>query len=141
MKTIPLSLGNIILLKEKGGLSESVPRQIDVWGPRGGERCRGSPRRRWVCGFQRGDRGLEFSGMRKGQTPFFSPHSFMSCLCKTYFFLRSELLCNLFLLRLTLFKPKANNYTTKQHNFLKGMFFLQFSSIQPLSRVQLFATP
>ena len=37
MKTIPLSLGNIILLKEKGGLSESVPRQIDVWGPRGGD--------------------------------------------------------------------------------------------------------
>ena len=34
---MPISLGIIILLKEKGGLSESVPRQIDVWGPRGGD--------------------------------------------------------------------------------------------------------
>ena len=25
----PLSLGNIILLKEKGGMRESIPRQID----------------------------------------------------------------------------------------------------------------
>ena len=26
---MPLSLGNIVLLKEKGGMRESVPRQVD----------------------------------------------------------------------------------------------------------------
>ena len=29
MKTMPLSLGNIILLKEKGGMRESIPSQVD----------------------------------------------------------------------------------------------------------------
>ena len=29
MKMMPLSLGNIILLKEKGGMRESIPRQVD----------------------------------------------------------------------------------------------------------------
>ena len=29
MKMKALSLGNIILLKEKGGMRESIPRQID----------------------------------------------------------------------------------------------------------------
>ena len=29
MKMTPLSLGNIILLKEKGGMRESIPRQVD----------------------------------------------------------------------------------------------------------------
>ena len=29
MKTMPLSLGNIILLKEKKGMRESSPRQVD----------------------------------------------------------------------------------------------------------------
>ena len=29
MKTTPLSLGNIILLKEKEGMKESIPRQAD----------------------------------------------------------------------------------------------------------------
>ena len=29
MKTMPLSLGNIILLKEKGGMRESIPRLVD----------------------------------------------------------------------------------------------------------------
>ena len=44
----PFSLGNIILLKEKGGRRESIPRQIDkkfrapkeekgVWGSRSGD--------------------------------------------------------------------------------------------------------
>ena len=61
---MPLSLGNIILLKGKGGMRESIPRQVDkksgipkeekgVWSPQGGER------------------GLGFSRRRKGQT-FFS---------------------------------------------------------------------
>ena len=46
---MPLSLGNIILLKEKGGMRESIPRQTDkksripkeekgVWGSRSGDR-------------------------------------------------------------------------------------------------------
>ena len=40
MKTMPLSLGNIIFLKEKRGMKESIPRQVDKKSriPRGGER-------------------------------------------------------------------------------------------------------
>ena len=63
MKMTPLSLGNIILLKEKGGMRESIPRQVDKKssGPQG-------------------KRGLEFSRMRKGQT-FFSLYILnVSCL-------------------------------------------------------------
>ena len=44
MKTMPLSLGNIILLKEKGGMRESFLRQVD-------KKSRGP----------QGERGLEFS--------------------------------------------------------------------------------
>ena len=47
----PFSLGNIILLKEKGGMRESVPRQV-------GRESRGP----------QGERGLEFSRRKKGQT-------------------------------------------------------------------------
>src|SRR5574340_1737113 len=54
----PFSLGNIILLKEKGGMRESFPRQVD-------RESRGSQR----------ERGLEFSRRKKGQTFFLSPHS------------------------------------------------------------------
>jgi len=49
-----LSLGNIILLKEKGGMRESFPRQVD-------KKSRGL----------QGERNLEFSRRKKGQT--FSP--------------------------------------------------------------------
>ena len=49
----PLSLGNIILLKEKGGMRESIPRQVDK-----------------KSGDPQGERGLEFLRMRKGQTFF-----------------------------------------------------------------------
>ena len=46
---MPLSLGNIILLKEKGGMRESIPRWVDkksrvpeerkgFWGSQGGEK-------------------------------------------------------------------------------------------------------
>ena len=56
---MPLSLGNIILLKEKGGLRESFPRQVD-------KKARGPP----------GERGLEFSRRKKGQT-FFFPSTFL----------------------------------------------------------------
>ena len=46
MRTMLFSLGNIILLKEKGGMRESIPRQVDkksgdpqergVWNSQGG---------------------------------------------------------------------------------------------------------
>ena len=51
---MPLSLGNIILLKEKGGMRGSIPRQVD-------KKSKGP----------HGERGLEFSRRKKGQT-FFS---------------------------------------------------------------------
>ena len=53
----PFSLGNIILLKEKGGMRESFPRKVD-------KESRGP----------QGERGLEFSRRKKGQT-FPSLHS------------------------------------------------------------------
>ena len=46
---MPLSLGNIILLKEKGGMRESFPRQVE-------KKSRGP----------QGERGLEFSRSKKG---------------------------------------------------------------------------
>ena len=55
----PLSLGNTILLKEKGGMKESFPRQVD-------KKSRGP----------QGERGLEFSRRKKGQT-FFLPSTFL----------------------------------------------------------------
>ena len=53
----PFSLGNIILLKEKGGMRESFPRQVD-------KKSRGP----------QGEKGLEFSRRKKGET-FFPLHS------------------------------------------------------------------
>ena len=64
MKTTPLSLGNIILLKEKGENERSIPSHVD--------KKAGVPEvAKAVWGSQIGDRGLEFSRRRKGQTPFF----------------------------------------------------------------------
>ena len=54
----PLSLGNIILLKEKGGMKESFPRQVD-------KKSRGP----------QGERGLKFLRQEKGQT--FFPSTFL----------------------------------------------------------------
>ena len=54
LERCPFSLGNIILLKEKGGMRESFPRQVD-------RESRGPQR----------ERGLEFSRRKKGQTFFF----------------------------------------------------------------------
>ena len=54
----PFSLGNIILLKEKRGMRESFPKQVD-------KESRGP----------QGERSLEFSRRKKGQTFFLSPHS------------------------------------------------------------------
>ena len=58
IKTMLLSPGNIILLKEKGEMRESFPRQVD-------KKSKGP----------QGERGLEFSRRKKGQTFFLSPHS------------------------------------------------------------------
>ena len=60
----PLSLGNIILLKEKGRKRESIPRQVD-------KKSRILEKEKGAWGSQRGDRGLKFSRRRKGQTFFF----------------------------------------------------------------------
>ena len=65
---MPLSLGNIILLKEKGGMRESIPRQVD--------KKSGVPEEREVWGSRGADRGLKFS-RRKRQT-FFFPSTFLS---------------------------------------------------------------
>ena len=54
----PFSLGNIFLLKEKGGMRQSLPRQVD-------KKSRGP----------QGERGLEFSRRKKGQTFFVPLHS------------------------------------------------------------------
>ena len=54
----PFSLGNIILLKEKGGMRESFPRQVD-------KKSRGP----------QGEKGLKFLRKKKGQTFFPSLHS------------------------------------------------------------------
>ena len=62
---MPLSLGNIILLKYKGGMRESVLRQVD-------KKSRVPEEERRVWGSQRGDRVLEFSRRTEGQTYFFS---------------------------------------------------------------------
>ena len=53
---MPFSLGNIILLKEKGGMSESIPRQIDKF--------RTPKEEKGVWGSQSGDWG---SGILKGE--------------------------------------------------------------------------
>ena len=50
---MPLSLGNMILLKEKGGMRELIPGQVDK------------------SGCPQGEKGLEFSRRRKRQTFFF----------------------------------------------------------------------
>ena len=65
MKTMPLSLGNIILLKYKGGMRESILRQVD-------KKSRVPEEERRVWGSQRGGSGLEFSRRMEGQTYFFS---------------------------------------------------------------------
>ena len=59
-----LSLGNIILLKEKGRMRQSIPRQSEKK-----SRVPKEEKRAW--GSQEGHRGLEFSRKRKGQM-FFS---------------------------------------------------------------------
>ena len=56
LKTMPLSPGNMIILKEKGGMRDSFPRHLD-------KNSRGP----------QGERDLKFSRRKKGQTLFFFP--------------------------------------------------------------------
>jgi len=67
MKMRLLSLGNIILLKENGGMRKSIPRQFD-------KKSRVPEEGKGVWGSQRRERGLEFSRRKKRQT-FFPLHS------------------------------------------------------------------
>ena len=60
MRMMPLSLGNIILLKEKGGIKESIPRQTD-------KKSRVPKEEKRVWGSWSGDRVPEISRRRKGQ--------------------------------------------------------------------------
>ena len=98
MKMMPLYLGNIIPLKEKGGVRESIYKQFDkkfgVPEEQGG-----------VWGLYGGDRNLEFSRNRKGQTFFF------------FFFF---------------FKPRADNCTANMfflklctNDYIKTMYLLE----------------
>ena len=64
---MPLSLGNVILLKEKGGMREPIPRQVD-------KKSEVPEEEKGVWGSPSGDRGLGFS-RRKGQMLFFPLHS------------------------------------------------------------------
>ena len=61
---MPLFLGNIILLKEKGGMRESIPKQVD-------EKSGAPKEEKGVWGTQSRDKGLEFSRRRKQQMSFF----------------------------------------------------------------------
>ena len=62
MKTMPLSLGNIIVLKEKREMRESIPRQVDKKSrvPEE-EKGSGAPKEeRGVQGSQRGEKDKHF---------------------------------------------------------------------------------
>ena len=61
---MPLSLGNIILLKENGGMRESIPKHVD--------KKSGVPdEKKGAWGSQSRDRDLELSRRRKGETSLF----------------------------------------------------------------------
>ena len=64
MKMMPLSLGNIILLKEKRRTRESILRETD-------KKSRVPKEEKGVQSPQEGEKALEFSRRRKGQTSFF----------------------------------------------------------------------
>ena len=63
MKTTPLSLGNMILLKEKRGVRESIARQDD--------KQFGVSKERGAWCSRGGDRSLELSRRRKDKLFFF----------------------------------------------------------------------
>ena len=79
---MPLSLGNIILLKEKGGMREPIPRQVD--------KKSGVPKEeKGVWGSQSRDRNMEFLRRRKVQTSFFFS-TFLSLSHIKHFFLEAQ---------------------------------------------------
>ena len=80
-----------------------------------------SPRRRKGSGALEGEKG----------TNIFSTSLCLSDIRR--FFLNSELLWQQFL-RITFFKPRANDYTTKQLILVKGMFFLKLYTNDYISR-------
>ena len=67
---------------------ESIPRQVD-------KKSRAPEEQKGVWGSQGGDRGLEFSKRRKGQTFFFFPLHSLVLVTKNIFF----------------FKPGTDDYT------------------------------
>ena len=93
IRTMPLSLFNIIFLKEKGEMRESLPRQVD-------KKSRVLKEKR-VWGSWGGDRGLEFSRRRKRQTSFYLFIFFSTLLSHV----------KLFCLFLFYFKPGTDDYT------------------------------
>ena len=87
MKTMLLSLGNIILLKEKRGMRESISTLVDNnWGSLDAEE-----RGVWVS--QEGGTGLEFS-RKKGQMCFFFffPLHSLVLVTQNIFFFNPELM-------------------------------------------------
>ena len=97
----PLSLGNIILLKEKGGMRESVPRQVD-------KKSRVPEEEKGAWGCQGGDKGLEF--LRRRKRPKF-PSTFLikDCITTMYpagdtFLLPENLRTNLVILKCMLWE-------------------------------------
>ena len=88
---MPLSLGKIILLKEKGGMRESIPRKVD-------KKSRVPKEEKGTQGPREVERSLRLSRRRKGQTLFFS--TLLCILLKDMFLLNKNLLTNLVILKL-----------------------------------------
>ena len=88
---MPLSLGKIILLKENGGMRESMPWNVD-------KKSRVPKEEKGAQGPQEVERSLRLSRRRKGQTFFFS--TFLCILLKDMFLLNKNLLTNLVILKL-----------------------------------------
>ena len=75
---MPLSLGNIILLKEKGGMRESIPRQID-------KKSRVPKEEKGIWGSQSGDWESGILKEEKRTNFFFLPSTFLSVSYITQF--------------------------------------------------------
>ena len=77
---MPFSLGNIILLKEKGGMRESIPRQID-------KKFRVPQEEKGDWGSQSGDWGSEILKEEKRTNVFSSAFLSLSHIKCFFFFL------------------------------------------------------
>ena len=78
MRTMPFFLGNIILLKEKGGMRESIPRQID-------KKSRVPKEEKGIWGSQSGDWESGILKEEKRTNFFFFPSTFLSVSYITQF--------------------------------------------------------